>query len=292
MANAAIVPAGASNGAVSVFNSGPAAADVIIDMNGYFTAPTDVNDNTAVGGGALARNTTGSYNTAFGEGALNANTGGGENTATGFQALANNTGGSSNTAVGFEALIGNTTGGSNIAIGLDAAQNVSGGNNNNIHIGNLGTPGDNGVIKIGAQGTQTLFFAAGIRGITTGANNAVNVVVDSNGQLGTISSSRRFKEDIQDMGDASSGLMRLRPVTFHYKQPYEDGSKPIDYGLIAEEVAEVYPDLAVKGADGQIETVQYQKLVPMLLNELQKQAEQNRSLEERLAALEAMMGVK
>ena len=120
----------------------------------------------------------------------------------------------------------------------------------------------------------------------------MNVVVDSNGQLGTISSSRRFKEDIQDMGDASSGLMRLRPVTFHYKQPYQDGSKPIDYGLIAEEVAEVYPDLAVKGADGQIETVQYQKLVPMLLNELQKQAEQNRALEERLAALEAMMGAK
>ena len=177
-------------------------------MNGYFTAPTDVNDNTAVGGASLARNTTGSYNTAFGEGALNANTSGGENTATGFQALANNTGGSTNTAVGYEALIGNTTGGSNIAIGFDAAQNVSGGNNNNIHIGNLGTPGDNGVIKIGAQGTQTLFFAAGIRGITTGANNAVNVVVDSNGQLGTISSSRRFKEDIQDMGDASSGLMR------------------------------------------------------------------------------------
>jgi len=292
VANAAIVPGGTSNGAVSVFNSGPAATDVIIDMNGYFAAPTDVNDNTAVGLGALARNTTGSYNTAFGEAAENANTSGSENTATGFQALANNTTGSTNTAVGFEALIGNTIGGSNIAIGFDAAQNVAGANSNNIHIGNLGASADSAVIKIGTLGTQTSFFAAGIRGVTTGGANAVNVMIDSNGQLGTISSSRRFKEDIQDMGDASSGLMRLRPVTFHYKKPYEDGSKPIDYGLIAEEVAEVYPDLAVKGADGQIETVQYQKLVPMLLNELQKQAEQNRLLEERLAAVEGMLSDK
>ena len=109
------------------------------------------------------------------------------------------------------------------------------------------------------------------------------------------------------MGDASNGLMSLRPVTFRYKQPYKDGSKPIDYGLIAEEVAQVYPDLAVEGADGEIETVQYQKLTPMLLNELQKQngqiqsqnsqlkeavqlqQEENRKLEDRLAALEAAL---
>jgi hypothetical protein len=114
------------------------------------------------------------------------------------------------------------------------------------------------------------------------------VVIDSNGQLGTMSSSQRFKEDIRGMGDASSGLPRLRPVTFRYKQPYQDGSKPIDYGLIAEEVAQVYPDLAVKGPDGKMQTVQYQKLTPMLLNELQKQAAQIRLLEERLAALEAL----
>jgi hypothetical protein len=89
------------------------------------------------------------------------------------------------------------------------------------------------------------------------------------------------------MGDASSGLMRLRPVTFRYKKPYNDGSQPIQYGLIAEEVAEVYPDLVARSADGQIETVKYQVLDPMLLNELQKQKEQIRSLEERLAKLEA-----
>jgi hypothetical protein len=292
VANAAIVPAGTSSGAVSVYNAGPAATDVIIDMNGYFTAPTDLNDNTALGSAALAGNTNGSYNTAIGEGALSANTSGSENAATGFHALVNNTTGSANTAIGFEALIDNTTGGSNIAVGYDAAQNVSGGNSNNIHIGNLGAAGDFGVIKIGTSGAQTSFFVSGVRGATTGANNAVNVVIDSNGQLGTISSSRRFKEDIEDMGDASNGLLRLRPVTFRYKQAYEDGSKPLDYGLIAEEVAQVYPDLAVKGADGQIETVQYQKLTPMLLNEVQKQAEQIRSLVERLAALEALLSGK
>jgi hypothetical protein len=113
-------------------------------------------------------------------------------------------------------------------------------------------------------------------------------MIDSNGQLGTVSSSRRFKEDIQDMGDASSGLMRLRPVTFRYKKPFADGSMPIEYGLIAEEVADVYPDLVAHSADGQIETVKYQVLDSMLLNEVQKQAELIRSLEERLAALEAL----
>ena len=107
--------------------------------------------------------------------------------------------------------------------------------------------------------------------MTTGVANAVNVVIDSNGQQGTISSSRRYKEDIADMGQASSGLLRLRPVTYRYRQPYADGSTPGDYGLIPEEVAEVYPDLVVTGPDGRIEMVQYQKLTPMLLNEVQKQ---------------------
>ena len=118
--------------------------------------------------------------------------------------------------------------------------------------------------------------------------------INSFGQLGTVQSSRRYKEDIQDMADASSALLRLRPVTFRYKKPSDDGSKPVQYGLIAEEVAEVYPDLVARSADGQIETVKYQLLDPMLLNELQKQhatitaqQEQIRSLEERLAKLEA-----
>jgi trimeric autotransporter adhesin len=140
---------------------------------------------------------------------------------------------------------------------------------NNIEIGNEGSSGDSDAIRIGTPGTQTSFYAAGIDGVTV--SSGVEVFINSSGQLGTVNSSLRFKEDVHDMGDASSAIFRLRPVTYRYKQPYADGSKPIDYGLIAEEVAEVYPDLVVKGADGKIQTVQYQKLTPMLLNELQKQ---------------------
>jgi len=91
------------------------------------------------------------------------------------------------------------------------------------------------------------------------------------------------------MGDASSGLMRLRPVTFRYQKPFNDGSKPIQYGLIAEEVSEAYPDLVARDAAGQIETVKYQLLDPMLLNELQKQNARIKFLEERLAKVEAVL---
>ena len=253
--------------------------------------------NTAIGGGALASDTTGSYNTAVGQAALNFNTTASNNTAIGRSALtslgtgSNNTAvgsmaalgttGSDNTALGQGALVTNTTGSGNIAIGYAAAQSVSSGNSNNIEIGSQGASGDSATIRIGTSGTQTSFYAAGVYGATT--SGGIPVLINSNGLLGTSSSSRRYKEDIRDMEDASSGLLRLRPVTFRYKQPYEDGSKPIDYGLIAEEVAEVYPDLVVKNADGQIETVQYQKLTPMLLNELQKQHQESEQQKSEIA---------
>jgi Chaperone of endosialidase len=235
--------------------------------------------NTAVGSAALYFNTTGSFNTAVGAGALSGNTTGAENAAFGLNALDHATTGSSNTALGNFALrVSN--GNNNIGIGDNAGNNAFGGGSNNIILGNLGVSGDTRTIRIGAAtdsvvvppfgATQTRTFIAGIRGVTTGSSDAVPVVIDSNGQLGTISSSRRFKEDIRDMGQSTDGLLQLRPVTFHYKATYADGTKPSEYGLIAEEVAEVYPDLVVKGADGEIETVQYQKLTPMLLNELQK----------------------
>jgi hypothetical protein len=258
-------------------------------------------NNTATGANALNDNTTGSYNTADGNSALPANTTGSYNTATGSQALHSSTG-SYNTASGANALQNSTGGNNNIGIGYQAGVSVAGGSNN-IEIGNAGTSADSGAIRIGAAGTQTTAFIAGIYGVTTSASNAVPVLIDSNGNLGTISSSRRYKDDIQDMADASSALMRLRPVTFRYKKPFNDGSKPIQYGLIAEEVAEVYPDLVARTADGQIETVKYQVLDSMLLNELQKQnttisaqkeqigaQEQHiRSLEERLAKVEAAL---
>jgi hypothetical protein len=224
--------------------------------------------NTATGYYALVSNTTGTYNTAYGFEALSSLGGNGDNSAFGSGALYNNTTGGSNTAFGADALWSSSTGGGNIAVGFNAGYDITTGDYN-IDIGSLGSSSDNDTIRIGTPGTQTSFYAAGIDGVTV--SSGVEVFINSSGQLGTVNSSLRFKEDVHDMGDASSAILRLRPVTYRYKQPYADGSKPIDYGLIAEEVAEVYPDLVVKGVDGQIQTVQYQKLTPMLLNELQKQ---------------------
>src|SRR5262249_27966864 len=154
-------------------------------------------------------------------------------------------------------------------------------------IGSLGSSADSSTTRLGTPGAQTSFFAAGVRGVTTANNDAIPVVIDSSGQLGTVSSSRRFKKDIRDMGDNSRGLLRLRPVSFRYLKPFADGSEPIQYGLIAEEVAEVYPDLVAHSADGQIETVKYQVLDAMLLNEMQRQQrtiEQQQNEIERLKA--------
>jgi hypothetical protein len=230
---------------------------------------TSGSSNTASGYYALQNNTTGYFNTASGYYALPNNTTGADNTASGYWALQSNTTGGENTASGVSALYNNTTGGSNVALGYQAGYNVTG--SNNIEIGNQGTSADSGTIRIGTPGTQNSFFIAGVNGVTT-TNSAVPVLIDTtNGQLGVTSSSRRYKEDIQNMGDASLGLMQLRPVTFRYKKPFADGSKPVQYGLIAEEVEEVYPDLVARSADGQIETVKYQVLDSMLLNEVQKQ---------------------
>jgi len=294
-------------------------------------------DNTAVGFSALASNTDGSFNTAVGRSALAGNIDGISNTALGFQALrdnnsgfentglgvnalVNNEGGRSNTAVGIGALASNTegsfnvaigrsalasneTGSFNIAIGGDSAGATALGSDNSIFIGNFGNLGDTATIKIGTQGTQTSAFIAGIRGVTTGVADAIPVLIASNGQLGTVSSSRRYKENIRPMDAMSDTLARLRPVSFRYIKPYADGSKPIEYGLIAEEVAEVFPYLAVYNAKGQPETVQYHQLPTFLLKGFQEQqdviaeqqatidAQANRiaDLEAGLTAIEAML---
>ncbi len=262
-------------------------------------------DNTANGSHALLTNTTGSGNTATGAGALAQNTTGGGNLGEGVDAMGANTSGSNNVGVGTETLEGNTTGNRNTAVGAFAGATTMGDDNiaigyfsgfhapvianANIHIGNQGSSTDNATIRIGDPAMQTSFFAAGIRGITTSHNDAIPVMIDSAGQLGTVSSSRRFKEDIADMGDVSRGIMDLRPVTYRYKQSFADGSKPVQYGLIAEEVAEVYPDLVAHSADGQIETVKYQVLDSMLLNEMQRLQRQNQNLQERLEKLEAAL---
>ena len=243
--------------------------------------------NVAIGNQALEDNESGDSNTACGSTALQLSTGS-NNTASGTGALQANTSGSGNTASGAVALSGTTTGSNNIGIGYLAGMNLS-ATSDNIDIGSAGISGDSGVIRIGTGGTQTTFYAAGIYGVSSGNNDAIPVLVDTSGQLVTSSSSRRFKEDIHDMGDASSDLMRLRPVTFRYKKPLADGSQPIQYGLIAEEVAEVNPNLVARSADGQIETVKYQLLDPMLLNEVQRQQAEIRDLQERLVKMEAAL---
>src|SRR5439155_7112181 len=144
----------------------------------------------------------------------------------------------------------------------------------NIYLGNEGVAAEQDTIRIGSGGVignHSRFFVAGVHGVSTGVANAIAVVIDGNGQLGTASSSRRFKNDIADMNDASAALMKLRPVTFHYRADRNPAGRTLQYGLVAEEVAEVYPGLVAHSIDGQIETVLYQFLPPMLLNEYQKQ---------------------
>jgi hypothetical protein len=222
--------------------------------------------NTANGYEALNHNTAGEGNTATGFQALLNNADGFDNTANGARALSNSTTGDYNTALGAYALF-NTTGNGNTAIGYSAGYNLTDGVNN-IDIDNGGVAGESHTIRIGD--TQTRAFIAGIRGVTTGLS-AIPVMVDSNGQLGTVSSSRRVKDHIRDMGNASKVLMQLRPVTFYYKFDHNPQGRNLQYGLIAEEVAEVAPQLVAHSKNGEIETVYYQYLTPMLLNEYQKQ---------------------
>ena len=236
--------------------------------------------NTAFGEDSLLENATGNFNTAIGTSTLFYNTTGGGNTVSGYSALVHNTTGSNNTGLGYFALYKNTTGGNNLAIGYQAGINVITGSNN-IYLGSAGTLDESSTLRLG--GTQTSAYIAGVNGAGINPANAKTVFIDNTGKLGVILSSQRYKDDIRDMSESSRRLLELRPVTFHYKQAAPDGAKPLEYGLIAEEVAKVYPDLVVRDKDGQIETVQYHKLTPMLLNEVQRlskawQAEKEQNL--------------
>src|SRR4029077_1835757 len=218
------------------------------------------NFNTANGLYALSGNTTGSNNTAIGLRALGGN--GDQNTAVGVSTLINNHTGSQNTAIGYKALFNLWAGNNNIALGYQAGYAVGGQNqqrDNNIEIGNAGDFFDNNTIRIGD--VQTATFIAGIRGASV-PPPGLPVVIDSNGQLGTASSSRRFKKEIEPMDKASEAILALKPVTFHYKS---DTTNRPEFGLIAEEVAEANPDLVVRDKDGEIYTVRYDAVNAMLL---------------------------
>jgi hypothetical protein len=241
-------------------------------------------ENTASGAYALQNNTNGSSNTASGHRALYSNTTGANNLATGAGALESNTQGIGNTAIGFLALFANTTGSGNIALGAGAGSGLSTGNSN-IDIGNSGVPGESGTIRIGTDGTHTATHLAAVFG-TFNVGNSEFVYVDPDGRLGTGPCARRFKTNIADMGAASDVLLSLRPVSFRYKPELDSKGYP-QFGLIAEEVAEVNPDLVVRDAKGEIHSVRYEAVNAMLLNEFLKEHRKVEQMQKQIDALTA-----
>jgi trimeric autotransporter adhesin len=244
--------------------------------------------NTALGWSSLSSNTDGSFNTAVGAGTLLFNVGnqstfeGVQNTAVGAAALLFNTTGSFNAAFGANAL-GSSTGSLNTALGINAGLNLTTGDNN-IYIGNLGVDGESNTIRIGGDtgaGSQTATFIAGISGTAVVGDP---VVVDANGQLGTATSSARFKTDIKPMDKTSEAILALKPVSFQYKS---DSNGMPQFGLIAEEVAKVNPDLVVRDRKGEIYSVRYEAVNAMLLNEFLKEHRKVEQLEKQIEALTA-----
>jgi hypothetical protein len=254
--------------------------------------------NTATGYQSMFSDTSGNFNTANGHQSLYSNVNGVENTAMGFAALYNNTTAFFNTAVGSNSLNHNTTGGqntavgssalffntgtNNIGIGFSAGGQLTGGNNN-IDIANNGQGGESNTTRIG-NGNQSKTFISGIYGSLTAAG--VAVYVDGSGQLGTNPSSARFKEDIEDMRNTSSDLYKLRPVNFRYKEEIAKGSCELQYGLIAEEVEAINTNLVSYDKDGKLFTVKYHLLVPLMLNELQKEHAINQQQEAKIESLQ------
>jgi hypothetical protein len=289
-----------ANGFVALF-SNTADDNTAVGFQALFSNTTGIN-NTAVGSQALVSNTTGFENTATGAFALFHNsTNGVENTANGVRALQNNTTGQFNTAVGWEALaantmgslntaygnaalLNNTTGSGNLAVGLGAGDAIT-VENNNIDIGHAGVAGDSGTTRIGTAGLNTKTFIAGINGVNEGSPTAV-FINTTTGQLGTTppASSRRFKKEIKPMKQTSEAILGLKPVTFHYKSDTKDTPQ---FGLIAEEVAQVNPDLVVRDENGEIYTVRYEAVNAMLLNEFLKEHRTVQGQQKEIDALKA-----
>ena len=228
---------------------------------------TTGNNNTADGHDALFSNTTAIRSTATGSFALFSNSTGPNNTAIGYFALFSNTTGNSNTADGYDSLLNNTTGVGNIALGNFAGANLTTGDQN-IDIGNVGVAAEAYAIRIGTEGTQTNAYLAGI--YQTNIAKGLVVKVDSDGHLGTVGSSERFKDAIKPMDKTSEAILALKPVTFHYKKELDPEGTP-QFGLIAEQVEKVNPDLVIRDADGKVYTVRYEAVNAMLLNEFLKE---------------------
>jgi len=213
---------------------------------------------------------------------LNSGGSGTANTGVGYSALGSSTASANNTALGKNALGNINSGSGNIGIGVNAGTNISTGSDN-IYIGNTGTGNESGQIRIGNAALQNGTVIAGIAG---GILVGTPVVVTGGGRLGVAASSRRFKEDVHDVGDRSDGVMKLRPVAFKYK-PDVDPSGMTQYGLIAEEVAKVYPELVGSDEEGRPRTVRYELVNALLLNHVQKQ---NRKLETQEKTIDRQQG--
>ena len=227
--------------------------------------------NTANGIGALHSNATGTNNTANGQRSLYDNLNGSRNTANGSGALGNNTMGNNNTADGFQTLGNNTTGSFNIALGNNAGSGVS-------------TADD--VICIGAAGADVSHSCYIGNIFNQSSPSGLAVFVNSDGKLGTIMSSRRFKEDIKPMDKASEAILALQPVAFRYKKDF-DPTGTAQFGLVAEDVAKVNPDLVVRDKEGKPYSVRYDQVNAMLLNEFLKERKKVEDQQETIAQLKS-----
>jgi len=206
------------------------------------------------------------------------NTSGSQNTADGVNSLFKNTTGAANVAIGYNALLNNSSGGFNTALGPAAGSQLTTGSNN-IDIANKGIAAEANTIRIGTTGTQTNTYIAGISGVTVAGG--VGVIVGSDGQLGTVVSSERFKDAVKPMDKASEAILSLKPVTFRYKHELDPSSIP-QFGLVAEEVEKVNPDLVARDEQGRPYTVRYEAVNAMLLNEFLKA---HRKVEEQEATI-------
>jgi hypothetical protein len=249
--------------------------------------------NTAIGDLALANNDVtgaglGSVNTAVGAGALFNNTDGNSNNAVGFNALGANEDGLFNNAIGFGAMADNLSGAGNVAIGDSAGAGVEG--DFNIYIGFAAGPApspspvpESETIRIGDV-FNTACYIGGIDGATVDPGTGTAVFVDADGKLGTVVSSKRFKEDIKAMDKASEAIEALQPVTYHYKKQLDPRGIQ-QFGLIAEDVAKVNPNLVVRDRNGDIKTVRYEAVNAMLLNEFLKEHKKVEALERGMEVL-------
>ena len=263
--------------------------------SGALSENTDGDSNTAVGSGALSSNNTGPSNAAVGFQALFANVTGLENTAIGDQALFDNTGGNFNVAVGGAALLNNDIGNENTACGTGALLFTTGNNNTAVgfQAGIVATTGDGNVYigsgVAGVAGESNHTYVRNINATSLSGGGTDTVTVDlTTGLLGHPTSSRRYKENIKSMDNASQTLFSLKPVTFRYKKEI-DQSQSLEYGLVAEEVAQVDPNLAIRDKNGQIDSVRYRAINAMLLNEFLKEHKAFLEEQRKVQRLEAVL---